>query len=150
MAMELNMHEIIEFMTNLAILYLIMHDGTKFWEKPIVKNITEWIMLIFIVIVTIRLAIKSAITRNVQVFLHGLVTKAHIGVGGFHCDLAVFACVLVVRHVVLYPLAAIQKVLRIYWSAPVGALRILMSRWNPGVQDPSAPSCICSRRSSLV
>ena len=140
----------IEFMTNLAILYLIMRDGMKFWETPIVTDITVWIMLILTVILMIRLAIRTAITRSVQVFLHGLVTKAHIGVGGFHCDLAVFACVLVVRHVILYPLAAIQKVLRIYWIAPVGAMRNMMSSWNPEAQDLSAPSCICSRRSSLV
>ena len=138
----------IEFMTNLAILYLIMHDGMKFWEKPIVKNIMEWIMLIFIVIVMIRVTIKSAITRNVQIILHGLAMKSGIGAGEFHCDLAVFSCMLLVRYVVLYPLAVIQKVLRIYWSALMAALRIRMSPWNPGVQDQSAPSCTRSRRRS--
>ena len=113
MAIVLNMHGTIEFMTNPAIHYLIMHDGMKFWEKPIVTDITNWIMLILIVIPMIVSAIMIVITRSVQDFLHVLVTMGHIGGGGFHCDLAVFACVLLVRHVILYPLVAIQKVLRI-------------------------------------
>ena len=148
MAIVLNMHEIIEFMTNPAIHYLIMHDGMKFWEKPIVTDITNWIMLILSVIPMIESAIMSAITRSVQDFLHVLVTMGHIGSGGFHCVLAAFVCVLLVRHVIFYPLVVIRKVLRIRWIAPVGATKDATNTWTSTAQDPSGPSCICLRRSS--
>ena len=148
MEIVLNMHVIIEFITNPAIHNLIVHDGMKFWEKPIVTDIKNWIMLIVIVIPMIRLAIMSAITRSVQNFLHVLVTMGLIGDGGFHCDLAVFACVLLLSHVILYPRTAIQKVLRVCWVALAGAMTNTTNAWTATAQGLSAPSCICSRRSS--